>query len=76
MYDLLVIDRATGEVERIKPFDANHQQSIMSAADKMGIEESDAYARLMMGQELVTCGFIRKYDISFSSAYENATRGW
>jgi hypothetical protein len=60
MKTLLVIDRATGEVERIRKTDPNYGASIALAAERAGLTPLEALRFLEAGQELATAGFVRK----------------
>lgn len=57
---LLVIDRSSGEIERISEHDGNFHASIASAANICGMTLETAMRILDDGQELVTAGFIRR----------------
>ena len=57
---LLVIDRATGETERIPCTDANAIASIANGANSAGLSLSQAVSMLVDGNELVTNGYLRR----------------
>lgn len=57
---LLVIDRATGETERIPLTDGNAYASVTSAAESCGLTDWQAWSLLAEGQQLGTAGFVRR----------------
>jgi hypothetical protein len=57
---LLVIDRATGETERIPLTDGNAVASVASAAESCGLTDWQAWCLLAEGQELGTAGYLRR----------------
>ena len=59
---LLVIDRETGQVERISSTDVNFDSSIAAAAGAIGISYYDAIDTLYAGGELATCGYVRRLE--------------
>ena len=58
---LEIIDRRTGELERIPEDSGNCTASISLAADRMGIDYGTALAILNDGGDLITTGFIRRW---------------
>lgn len=62
MRTLLVIDRKTGETERIREGDGNFHASIALAADKSGMSYTAAMAMLESGGDLGTAEFLRRFD--------------
>lgn len=57
---LELIDRATGEVERIRLDDRNARASVASAAEQCGFAIGQAWCILAEGQEIATPGFVRR----------------
>lgn len=57
---LLIIDRATGETERIREDDPNFGASIIMAADRADLAPLQALRLLEDGQDLRTPGFVRR----------------
>lgn len=57
---LEVIDRASGEVERISLDDANSAASVAMAAERAGMTRAAAWDVLLSGGTVTTCGFVRR----------------
>jgi hypothetical protein len=57
---LLVIDRAGGHVERIPESDGNFAESIVWLSRQLKCGPGAVLARLEAGEELATCGFVRR----------------
>lgn len=57
---LEVIDRQTGEVERIPLADGNASVSVATTAERLGISWEEAWATLEAGGSLTTPGFVRR----------------
>jgi hypothetical protein len=62
MRTLLVINRATGEIEKIPESDPNFRYSVASAALCNDLDLLAALGILDRGQELVTDGFTRRLE--------------
>jgi hypothetical protein len=61
MRTLIVVDRATGETQRIRGDDPKFSASIRRAARSAGLRYHEAVAVLESGGELMTPGFIRRF---------------
>jgi hypothetical protein len=57
---LEVVDRASGEVERIPLDDRNSADSVAGAANRIGINVSAAWDILLNGCQLTTAGYVRQ----------------
>lgn len=60
--NLLVIDQATGEIERISLDDRNCRASVSMTAERLGMQVDDAWEILKNGGELATFGFVRQLE--------------
>lgn len=57
---LEVIDRASGESEKIRLTDGNADASVAKVAEFLGVSLQDAWAALRRGEQLATFGFVRR----------------
>lgn len=60
---LEVVDRASGEVERIRLDDMNSAESVAMAAERNGITTADAWEILISGGHVTTSGFVRRLSL-------------
>ena len=59
---LLVIDRDTGEIERIRESNQNFLESIRFCASRAGLTFEEALTILNDGQPIMTVAFVRRFE--------------